>query len=53
MIHILRTDGFHAQLLQISSGGSPRCLTAQKLALFVEDDGGEISLSPRLGERFE
>ena len=41
MTHTLRTDGFHAQLLQILSGGGPRCLTAQKVALFVEDDGGE------------
>ena len=36
----LRTDGFHAQLLQISSRGGPRCLTAQKVALSVEANGG-------------
>ena len=37
----LGTDGFHAQLLQTRRRGGPRCLTAQKVALFVEDDGGE------------
>ena len=46
-------EGFHAQLLQISSGGGPRCLTAQKVTLFVQDDGGGKSQSPRLGDRFE
>ena len=36
----LRTDGFHAQLLQFSSGGGPRCLTAPKLALSFQAGGG-------------
>ena len=40
-LHTLKTDGFHAQLLQSRRGGGPRCLTAQKAALFVRDDGGE------------
>ena len=40
-IHTLSTNGFHAQLLQIRRRGGPRCLTAQKVALFVENDGRE------------